>query len=487
MRHRLRPVRPRRRARLQLTLATLVLPILGFAILVRLPAARAPLAEREATLAVNLRPQTSDAAAPEAASWTAPAMTLVAGLPRLAGHRELQLRLAGMIAGALALGVAGRLGTRLFAPRVGVATALLLLALPTGRALLGTELSVEPFYLVAMLASVIAMRNMPEARVAAVLAGIASGISLSLAGLDAAWLPLLGLVWLRMHQGLNPRSASVLLGTTALAAAASLLGGSLLAASLVGVPLATALPQATGYLDGSLLEPERALRELAFFAPLLALGLWTTRARWWRGASFRFLLVWLALAMASFLLGGAGVGAYVALLFLLTAVSILGLMHAGARLALPACAAAAVIGAVTWSPAAGLSEGQALDRWAIREAGRFIGRVIGAEHRVAASERAARRFAFYGERAVTPVEPTAGALARADYVILPREDFRSLLARRGSAEASGGTARTPRLARIAEFGGWVVARVEGTAKAAGGTSAGPAARGPIRLSFAPPK
>ncbi|MEW6271957.1 MAG: hypothetical protein AB1689_21965, partial [Thermodesulfobacteriota bacterium] len=91
MRYRLRPVRPRHRSRLRLTLATLLLPLIAIIALPRLESSRSPLAEREAALAIDLRePRAGEPAQrPRAAGrWTAPAMAAVARLPRLAGHRE---------------------------------------------------------------------------------------------------------------------------------------------------------------------------------------------------------------------------------------------------------------------------------------------------------------------------------------------------------------------------------------------------------------
>lgn len=454
MRYRLRPVRPRHRSRLRLTLATLLLPLLAIVVLSRQDASRAPLAEREAALAIDLRQpragepeQVRDAAG----KWTAPAMAAVSRMPRLAGNRELQLRLAGMCAGALALGVAVRLGTRLFAPRVGLLSAVLLLALPAGRRLLGTELSVEPFFLLAMLSALLAIRSMVEARITAVFAGIASGLALALGGLDGAWLPVMALAWLRFHQGLNARSASVVVGTTVASAAAALLVG-----WAVATRGATLLPDAGSFafLDPALLRPVVAARELLPLAPLLVIGLAIVRREWWRSEPFRFLFLWLVLAAASFAATGAAAAAYVALVFLVSAVVLLGLEHAAPRWSLPACGVAAGIAVAIWRVSPVPSEAQALERWAIREAGRFVGRVIAPDRRIAANERAAKRFTYYGNREVEALAGDA-PLASLDYVIVPRDDFRVLREQRANA----GGPHAPRLRRVAEFGSWVVARV----------------------------
>ncbi|MEW6271781.1 MAG: hypothetical protein AB1689_21065, partial [Thermodesulfobacteriota bacterium] len=351
---------------------------------------------------------------------------------------------------------------------VGLLGAVLLLALPTGRRLLGTELGVEPFFLLAMLSSLLAIRGMPEARIAAVFAGIASGVAIAVGGVDAAWLPIMALAWLRLHQGLNLRSAGVVVGTTALGAASALLGGWLLASR--GATLVPSVGSLS-FLDDALLRPRSAARELLPLAPPLLIGLWTVRLEWWRSVPFRFLFLWLGLAALSWAVTGAAVGAYVALLFLVAAIVLLGLEHADRRWSLPACGVAAGIAFALWRTSPASSEAQAIDRWAIREAGRFVGRVIAPDRRVAASPRAAHRFTFYGNRAIEPLagEPSLDGL---DYVIVPRDDFRVL---RDPGEGPRRSAPA-RLKRIAEFGGWVVARVDGErGEALQGPSGGPSA------------
>lgn len=463
MRYRLRPVRPRHQARLRLTLATLLLPLLGIVLLTRTDVARRPLAEREATLAIDLqrmrRAELGQESSPELhGNWTSTSMALVARMPRLAGDRELQLRLAGLVAGALALGVLVRLGTRLFAPRVGIAVAVLMLALPTGRHLIGIDLGVEPFYLVSALLALLAIRGMAQARIAAVFAGAASGVAFALAGLDALWLPLLALAWLRVHQGLGWRSAGVVIGTTALATAVAIAAGWLLHGRGAGEPMLP-LAASLAYLDATLLRPAPAARELIPLLPLIALGLWSMRGTWWQSESFRFLLLWLVFAAGSWALFGSAAGAYVALLFLACAVALLALEHARLLLSLPACGIAIGLAVAFWQAAPKPSESQMIDSWAIREAGRFVGRVIGADRRVAANPRAARRFAYYANRTVEPFTNAPLPPENADYVILPRPDYQLLREQRSPREEGVGRDTTKHLERIAEFGSWVVARL----------------------------
>jgi hypothetical protein len=463
VRYRLRPVRPRHRGRLRLTLATLLLPLIGIVVLTRLDVARRPFLEREAALAIGLqksrRSDQDGADGPdEQRDWTSPVQAVVARLPKLASNRELQLRLAGMLAGSLALGLLVRLGTRLFAARAGIAVAVLLLALPTGRRLLGIELSVEPFYLATMLTALLAMRSMAETRIAAVFAGIATGLALVCAGLDAVWLPVMALAWLRVNQGLTWRSAGVIVGTTAATAAAALALGWLLYGRMVGEPLLPPLTGALSFLDASLLRPAPAARELIPLLPLVVVGLWTMRTAWWQSDSFRFLLLWLVLATASWTLSGAGASAYIAILLLACAIALLALEHARLLVSLPACGIALGLATMLWHISPTLTEAQQIDRWAVRETGRFVGKVIGPDRRIAAAPDAARRFAFYANRPVRILASPTPPFGDADYVILPRADYR-LLRETGSRREKGARRnQVGHLRRIAEFGEWVILR-----------------------------
>lgn len=393
-----------------------------------------------------------------ATAWTVPTMALVAGMPRVVGNREMQLRVAGIGAGALALGVLVRLGTRLFAARVGIVAAALLLGLPSGRLLLGAELANEPFYLLAMLVALLAIRGMAEARRSAVIAGVAAGVAIAIAGVDALWLPVLALAWLRVHQGLTLRSAGVVLGGTIGGAIAALAIGWLAYGFGAGLPPLPPPGDGWRYLDPSLLRPVGAARELLPLLPLVLLGLWTMRSVWWRSAGYRFVLLWVIFSGASWLALGSGAGLYVGVLLLAVSIGLLALEHARILVSIPACGVALGLAFAVWSSTVRQSEGQALDRWAIREAGRFVGRVVDADRHVAASPRAARRFAFYGNRPVEPVAAGTPPPEQTDYVILTRDDFQLL---RGhdddGVDRHGGGKRRPK--RIAEFGNWVIARL----------------------------
>lgn len=465
MRHRLRPVRPQHRSRLRLTLAALLLPLCAIVVLARYDGARRPLDEREAALAIDLqrlRRAATDAAAvigPRYATWSAPTLSVVASVPRVVGNRELQLRIPGLIAGSLALGVLAWLGARLFAPRVGLASALVLLAMPSGRLLLGMGLGGEPFFALAMLAALLAMHEMAEARVAAVFAGVACGVAYAVAGLDAVWLPLFALAWLRVHQGLTSRSAGVIVGTTVGVALALLLLGWLAYGRGAGMPLVPTDAAALIYLDPMLIRPRPAALQLLPLLPLVLLGLWSMRSTWWQSESFRFVLLWLVFAAGSWAIVGSAAGAFVAILVLAVAIALLALEHARILLALPTCAVGLGIAVALWRAAPAANENQMLDRWAIRETARFVGRVAGTDRRVAASARAARRLAYYGNRPIEAFAAGAAPPAGFDYLILPREDFQTLREHRPAHAKGAARALHPRLKRIAEFGGWVVVRV----------------------------
>ena len=193
-----------------------------------------------------------------------------------------------------------------------------------------------------------------------------------------------------------------------------------------GLPPLPPASVALGYLDPSLLRPAPAARELFPLLPLVLLGFWSMRTTWWRSMGFRFVLLWLVFAAASWALLGSGAGVYVAILLLAVSIGLLALEHARIVLSLPACGVALGLATVLWQSPAGSGDSQALDRWAIREAGRFVGRVIDSERRVAASPRAAQRFAFYGNRPVEPVSTAVPPLEQIDYLIVPRADFQVL-------------------------------------------------------------
>jgi hypothetical protein len=468
VRHRLRPVRsPHQRSRVRLSLAALLLPFCALLILARMEPSRRPLDEREAALAIDLQRLRRGAEAISTDThgpWTTATLSLVAGTPRLVGNRELQLRLPGMLAGAAAIGVMILLGRQLFAPRVGIATALIMLAVPSARQILGIGLGGEPFFLVAMATALLAMREMARTRSAAVLAGAACGVAVAIAGLDAVWLPVLALLWLRALQGLTARSAGTIVATTAAVAAVLLGFGWLAFGRDAGLPLLPAGYGRLAYLDPTLIRPRKAAIQLLPLVPVVLVGLGSMRSTWWRSESFRFVLLWLGLATASWAVTGAGAGALVATIMLASAIALLALEHTRRLIAIPACAVALGIAFGMWRATPQTSESLLLERWAIRETGRFVGRVINDQRRVAADGRVARRLAYYGNRRIDPLPAGTITDTAADYVVVPRDEYRTLHDHRVAEHDSGAPRATgARLKRIAEFGGWVVARVSARA------------------------
>jgi hypothetical protein len=464
VRHRLVPIRPPyQRFRVRVSLAALLLPFCAILLLARMEPTRRPLDEREAALAIDLQRLRRGPDAVETAThgpWTTTTLSLVAGAPRLVGNRELQLRLPGILAGCAAIAVLTLLGRRLFAPRVGVAAGIVLLAAPAGRQLLGVGLGGEPFFVLAMATALLAMREMARTRVAALIAGIACGVACAIAGLDALWLPLLALAWLRANQGLTWRSGGVIVGATA-GVAALLTGiGWLAFGRNAGVPLLPDGYASFSYLDPTLIRPRLAAMQLLPLLPLVLVGVFSMQSTWWRSESFRFVLLWLVLATGSWAITGTAAGALVAVVMAASAVALLALEHTRRLIAIPACAIALGIAFGMWRATPPASESQFLERWAIRETGRFVGRVIDEHRTIAADPRVARRLAYYGNRRIDALADGAPPIADVDYVIVPRDEFQARREHRAAVhDTDSARGSDARLKRVAEFGGWVVARV----------------------------
>jgi len=468
----LQPVRSRRR--LPLTLATLLAPALGLLALVGVDSIRGPLAEREAALAVAIRPPDGADASLAGLPRPEPTSIALAGLgPRLFGGSELSLRAAGLAAGAISLGAAVRLGQRLFATRVGVLSAVFLLATPAGRGALGTRLGADPFYLFALLVCLSATRNLARSRRSLAHAGAAAGAALALVGPAALWLPIATGAWLRRLHGLDRRSLARLLVWTA----APAVGATALAALAVGA-------DAPAHLAEMLVRPAPApgpsLAEIGWslpaLLPLAALGVWHLPQRWTRSESLRFLFWWAVLSAANAALTGSTLGATLALLFFAAALAAWALDRAPRRHALVAFALAAI--ASSWAPgAARPARSHRLEAWAARETGRYLRHVVPRGRDVAAVPTAAGRLTFYGHRPVARLGPSNPDLRSIDYVVLDA----AALERLGAAvEEHGHRVRTEHasLRILAEFGPWIVARVEGASEASApappGRASGPA-------------
>ncbi len=502
MKRRLRPLRTQRRVRFRLTLPTLLLPVLALVLLGRSDVLRRPFGEREAAFAMAAQPQRLPSlGAPERLPAGGPSgatLAAVGAAARLLSSSELHLRLPGLLAGIAALGAAIVLGERLFATRIGLLAALLLLGLPASSSWLGTDLSCEPFYLLAMLVALAAIRDTGDSKASAVWAGIGGGAAIAVGGADGAWLPAMALVWLWSNHGLTRRSLATVVSSTALTALA------VTAASHAWLVRAAGRAPAIGWhtlapqLAGVAMPGELPLLELLPLLPFGLLGVGSLPAGWAKDPSLRFLLLWLASASVSLLCTASPLPAFVALVFLLAMLAVWGIANAQPRKTIAAGVAAIALAALAWQLGRAPGADEEADRWAVREAGRFVWRTVPAERRVAAATRIRQRIAYYSRRAVEPLAAVDRPvdLAGMDYVVLDRDELRIL---RGSLRAAGrgggapdgssrnatprersvrdGTAHGPSAADglpreapppqlVAEFGPWAIGRL------------GPAARRP---------
>lgn len=459
MRHRLEPIASERRARLRLTLPTILLPFLVVVLLGRGERIRAPLDEREADLALASQPARWMVAGPAArpvVPWT-PATTALSSIAPLAlSSTERNLRLPGVVAGAVAVALAVVLGERLYATRVGLLAAALLLLLPTGPSLLGARLAVEPWFLCAMLVALVAIRDLGESRRSARVAGVFSGIAIALAGRDGLWLPILALASLWTRRVLDSRAAAaVVLPCAAVALALS-------AASAIAIgPAASLESLATSLRHGMLAPmpgpPTALLLGLVPLLPLALLGAVRLPPGWRADDSLRFLLAWLLVAAVDLRLGGSGVAASMAALYLVATLATWGLARSGWPTAIGGALLAATLAATLLPAPWPTSFRVPLEDWAARETARFLRRTLPPETTIAAQgEGVERRLAYYGRREILPAAE-AGA---ADVLVLDHDDFRARAAPHGNAVSGATESGRPRV--IAQFGPWVVARMKGS-------------------------
>jgi len=268
---------------------------------------RRPLAEDEATLAVAMHPVGSTHPTAHRAFHAAPTAAAVALArigPTLLGGSELALRFAGLVAGALALGATVRLGERLFATRVGVIAALVLLAVPEGRAMLGTQLTVDCFFLLPMLVSLASIRNLARAKSSIVWAGVMAGIAVAVAGSAALWLPVLALIWLRRLRGLDWRSFASVIGWTAMAAVV-VIGAAIASVGRGAIAGETPLLSAAVPAEVSIAGLARGLLPIL---PLAILGASHLPPTWSRSESLRFIGWWVLVSGTSTFFTGSVVG-----------------------------------------------------------------------------------------------------------------------------------------------------------------------------------
>lgn len=458
MRHRLEPIASERRARFRLTLPTILLPFLVVVLLGRGDRIRAPLDEREADLALASQPARWMAAGPLArssAAWTPAATALCSIAPLALPSTERNLRLPGVAAGAAATALAVVLGERLWATRVGLLAAGLLLLLPTGPSLLGARVGIEPWFLCTMLVALAAIRDLDESRRSARAAGIAAGLAIALAGRDALWLPALALAWSFVRRATDLRGAAAMLvpcaATTLLVSVASAVAIGP-AASLETLP-AQLWARHLAPLPGT---PIELLRWLVPLVPLALVGVAQLPDGWRADPSLRFLLAWLLLALVDLRLGGSGVPAWVAAIYLVATFATWGLARVRWPAAIAGAGVAALLAAALLPRPWPTVFRVPLENWAARETARFVRRAMPPETAVATGDHGVeRRLAYYGRREILPPDQAA----EADVLVLGHEDFRARVAEAERADVAPAEARSPRM--VVQFGPWVVARVKG--------------------------
>lgn len=448
---RLRPVREPSTVRYERGVVAFGAVVLGIVILCH-RLGELPLAEAEAPLAIAIREHASGAPSPVPAlvSPVTATVALAGVAPRIWGEDELDLRLTGALSGALALALFAHLGGRLFDARAGALAAILLVALPAGRLLLGRELGAEPFVALTSLTALLAIWQLEHRRAAAVLAGVAGGVTIALGGASGLWLPVLAIGWLRLHRGLTWGSLGAVTGYAAATLAVAALAVALFAGRTSFAPLVDAARVPTSF------RPIAAACDLLPLLPLVLLGLRLMPPGWTSSKPIRFVGLWLVLALLACLAGGAIAPVYAGVVLLVAAVVEQALEIASRR----AAAVAVVLalgGAIVLTLARARAEaGEVLDRWAVRESGRFVGRLIPADERIAAGDRVRARLAYYGNRQVERLGEALTAGADIDYVVLERT----------LVQHHDPNAPLPPLRSIAEFGGWAVARVEAPTRAA---------------------
>ena len=437
-----------------MSIPVVALPMLGLLVLIQAASLRSPLSEIEAPLAIAVRYPTRGLAesAPTTASAAATAVASVG--PKILGTTEFRLRSLGVVVGCAALGLLVWLGERLFSTRAGVIAALILMASQAGRSLLGTEFGVEPFYLLAMLMSLGAIRNLSFDKRSLLRAGIAGGTAIALVGPSAVWIPLMALVWLQRLHGLTLRSFCIAIGTTA-AATTVVAFLSSLALGTAPLPIPSALPPARDSLLGFLLDTP----QLIPIVPLVLLGFWNIPQRWQRQGSPRFLATWVILAGAVMLAFGAFAPLWVAIAMALGVASSWAMARAP-RAHLAAAAATCMALGISLGSFASATPEFDMDRWAVRETGKFLRRNLAADATIAAPDTARGRLSYYATRAIAPLSTDSAELDGIDYVVLDRRVIDGAAPSPGVLPARELTIHGHRLQVVAEFGSWLLARVD---------------------------
>lgn len=441
-----------------MTLATILVPLVGLFIILNVAPVRSPLTEAEAPLALAARyPDRMLLDASTLPPTTAASVALASIGPKLIGTSEFHLRILGLLAGLGALALMIRLGERLFSTRVGIVAALLLVATPAGRALLGTQLSAEPFYLIATFAALGAARSLAVSRSSGLWAGIAIGVAVALAGPRALWL--VGVVgfWLWRLRGLNLRSALTVCFVVALSAGTTaLLSGALLVVLRPG-PLPPLLLQP--FADGIAWNPALFLLGLLFFAPVVPLAVLGTLHRpalWRLRGSPRFLAIWLSFALVEFIISGHGANLYIGLSFGVAVPAVWAIENAPRRTAIFALTASAVLAMALITVAPENAELRSRERWAARETSRFVRRTVPEGATLLATDRLRGRIAYYARRTTRPSHDGMDSAA-VHWEIIPRHILTTAgadLALPRNLQVEGEDARI-----LAEIGPYVLSRV----------------------------
>jgi hypothetical protein len=415
------PAKPRRGPRLPFTLATFLVPLIGLFVILNIAPVRSPLGESEASIALAVR-HLSDHAAPSTlgqAPLTTTAIALATLARSIVGSNEFQLRILGLLAGIVAMSVLLRLGERLYSTRVGILAVVLLFATPSGRDLLGAQLSVAPFYLLASFLALRAIRVLAISRLAGVYAGLAIGASFALVGYPALWLLAFTAIWLRRLRGLTARNSLMLMIVTLFSTASiSMLSVGILVAH--GSHLSHALAMGAGGVPTAQ-NPGNFLRGLLVFLPLLpvlALGVAVRPAGWqWQGSP-RFVGIWLFCALLELLFTGHWSNLFVSLCVTIAILCIWAIEHASRKNALLALALSLSVLFVVLAVAPDENARRSRESWAARETGRFTRRLVPIEVPIRTADAVRNRIAYYGRRQTLP--PEISDLRQTPYILLER-------------------------------------------------------------------
>ena len=412
------------------------------------------LLEREAALALAAEGRTWSgpvAEPPLTSGLGAPVVAAARASMAILGGEEAGVRASGAVAGALAVGAVYSLGTHLFVPSVGAVTGLLLLLFGSTRRFIGDVAGFEPWAVLFALIGLDAAWRMRDRRQAAVLAGLAAGAEVAIAGLPGLWLLVFVLVWLWVGKGLTPHSVATVTTSAGVAFVAILLPALSLSAEPIAQALANLLPQWWPNSPGSFLD----------LAPLFyptVLGLVGLPRRVWRTSPMRFVQVWVGLALSSALLGGPAGPAVVGAVLPVVAIAVWGLQKASRRLAVGTVLLVLVSSMAVTSFRRTTVDGENVDRWAAREAARFVRNVLpGAPDIVATDHRIRARVALYAGRDISSWSSHGGLQPDVRFVVVERDAVRTRVDTSASDDWAL-QARLPPLAPLAEFGRWSIAR-----------------------------